>query len=145
MTVAITTWLGFVLASAALAYFAAPRLLVVGALLASALAAYAIAPLPLSYPSPDLPAGKYTLIGARIDVNEAIYVLLDDGKGAPRYFVLPFSSGKANALQDALNAAADGQGGVQLEVGEDGEAAFHEAPVVEDAPKQAETPLMEVM
>ena len=92
------------------------------------------------------PPGKHTVLGARIDVDEAIYVLLDSGLGGPpRYYVLPYSTGQANALQGAIDAAQGEQGGVEAEMGEDGgEMAFHGPAVQEDRPKQPERPAYEV-
>jgi len=91
------------------------------------------------------PPGKHTVLGARIDVDQAIYVLLDSGLGGPpRYYVLPYSTGQANALQDAIDASQGQQGGVEADFGEGGEPAFHGPSVQEDTPKQPETSQFEV-
>jgi hypothetical protein len=86
------------------------------------------------------PAGHYTVLGARIDVDVAIYALLDDGKGEPRYFKLPYSTSQANALQQAMDGSPDGQG-VQAIVGQDGGVSYDGQPSVTGLPpKQAEQP-----
>jgi hypothetical protein len=86
------------------------------------------------------PAGHYTVLGARIDVDVAIYALLDDGKGEPRYFKLPYSTSQANALQQAMDGSPDGQG-VQAIVGQDGGVSYDGPPPVTGLPpKQAERP-----
>src|SRR5690606_499848 len=67
---------------------------------------------PLGKPASTPPAGEYTVLGARIDVPTdtsagAIYVLLDGvaeaaEESVPRYYVLPYSTQQANALQSAM-------------------------------------------
>jgi hypothetical protein len=90
------------------------------------------------------PAGHYTVLGARIDVDVAIYALLDDGKGEPRYFKLPYSTSQANALQQAMDGSPDGQG-VQAIVGQDGGVQYDGPPPVTGLPpKQAEQPAVSI-
>jgi hypothetical protein len=90
------------------------------------------------------PTGHYTVLGARIDVDVAIYALLDDGKGEPRYFKLPYTASQANALQAALDGAQDGQG-VQAIVGPDGGVSYDGPPPVQGLPpKQAEQPAVSI-
>lgn len=145
MTIVATTWLAFGLMACSLAWFAIPGRLGPIALVVTLLfGSYAIG-LPLGHPTPEAPpAGKYTVLGARIDVGEAIYVLLDSGQGEPRYYVLPHSSGKANELQNAMDAAGGQPGGVEAEIDASGEPAFHAAPVTDGPPKVDEQPAFEV-
>lgn len=139
MTPAITLWLSFVLSAGFVAWFGTRRQAI-----AFAIAAIATAPatlLPLGHPTflaP--PPGQHTVLGARIDQDVAIYVLLDGP--TPRYYVLPFSQGAANDLQSAQDAAADGEGGVAMTMGEDGSPGFSEATPPEEPDKQAERPMI---
>lgn len=87
------------------------------------------------------PAGQYTLIGARIDVGRAIYVLLDNGKGEPRYFRLPYSNKQANALQQAMDKAHAQGGNVGMRVGGEGAVGFDNRAPQDDAPKQEQQPM----
>lgn len=145
MTIAATTWLAFGIMACSLAWFAIPgRLGPLALVLTLIFGAYAIA-LPLGHPTPDAPPpGKYTVLGARIDIGKAIYVLLDGGQGEPRYYVLPFSTGKANELQSAIDGAGGQPGGVEAEIDAAGEPAFHEAPVTDGPPKVDEQAEFEV-
>lgn len=152
MTTVFSAWLTLTFVLGAAATFAvwsrrdtAHRGLSVASFLLAAGVSFFAIQMPLGYPSTREPSpGQYTVLGVRIDVDEAIFVLLDSGQGEPRYFRLPYSTGKADSLQDALNKA-DGEGGVGLSVGEGGEATFHPPPVVADEPKSEERPVMEVM
>jgi len=75
----------------------------------------------------------------------AIYALLDDGKSEPRYYRLSYSTSQANALQQAMDSAQDGQG-AQAIVGQDGGVSYDGPPP--DAkglpPKQAEQPAISI-
>lgn len=146
MAITVTTWLFLTIAIAALAWFCLPRWLTVFAVLAGSAVAYAAAPLPLGMADYRAPAsGKYTVLGARVDIDKAIYVLLDNGNGEPHYYVLPYTQAKAQQLQSAMDGAANGDGdGVEGELGEDGEMAFHPKPVTDNGPKEAEQPMTEV-
>jgi len=95
----------------------------------------------LSYPSPYLPSGQLTVLGVRVDVDKAIYVMVDGAE--PRLFVLPYSDKAAQQLQEAQDGTADGEGTVVMTQGEDGSPGFAEegAPGSEQ-PKQAEQPLL---
>lgn len=86
------------------------------------------------------PAGKYAVLGAKINVGKSILVLLDSGEGEPVYYRLPYSDRQANNLQGALDAAGRG-GGVSAEFGESGGVAYDgEPPVTGDSAKSVETP-----
>jgi len=119
------------------------RAATVSAFLVATVASYFVVQLPLGHPASGLPAGEYTVLGARIDVPTdsdagAIYVLLDGP--TPRYYRLPYTTGDANDLQQAM----DGGDGVELSMGEGGESDFHEPPVAPDEAKIPEQ-IMEVM
>lgn len=149
MTTIATAWLALSLTLAAMAWLAiwsrratVGRTLSVAMLPAFAVVAALALYTPLGRPIPLAPpAGEYTVLGARIDVDVAIYALLDDGKGEPVYYRLPYSEAQAKALQEAMN----GEGGASAKIDGDGGASFEgEPPVTEDANKRAETPMYEV-
>lgn len=95
----------------------------------------------LSYPSSWLPSGQQTVLGARIDVGKAIYVMLDGPE--PRLFVLPYSEQTAQQLQEAQDGTADGDGTVVMTQGEDGSPGFAEEEAGgRNPPKNAEVPLL---
>lgn len=140
MTHALTLWLAFVIAVGIIAYFGTRRQAIMFAI-ATALTLPA-AFLPLSYATPLAPpAGKHTVLGARIDVDVAIYVLLD-GPTEPRLYRLPYSAEAANQLQAAQDGTADGEGGVALRVGQDGSPGFSEDSGTPEPPKQPERALL---
>jgi hypothetical protein len=141
MTLA-TIWLAAALVFCGYAWFAYRHVL---ALPAVAAIAAALLYAPLGQPKFTAPPpGQYTVLGARIDVNEAIYVLLDNGNGAPVYYVLPYTNSKAGELQEAMDAAAGG-GEVTAEVGTEGGVAYNgEPPVTDTEQKRAERPQVEV-
>jgi len=129
MTAAITLWLAFALVAGTLSFFGTRRQAVAFAMVA--LATLPLSMVTLGRPAPWRPAaGHHTVLGARIDKDVAIYVMLDSG-GEPRLYVLPYSVSAANQLQSALDGAADGEGGVAVEIEGDGSPGFsetHEAP-----------------
>lgn len=140
----VSAWLVLALVQCAFAWIAGRKLAAITLPASVLLAAYCVY-LPLGKPLPMAPApGHYTVLGARIDVDVAIYALLDDGKGEPRYFRLPYSAEQANALQAAQDGAQDGQG-VQAIVGQDGGVQYDgEPPVSGNPPKQAEQPAVTI-
>lgn len=147
-----TAWLFLVLCLAAVATFAAwsrrtthYRLAAVLAFLLAAPVAFLLMQVPLGHPTTDRPpAGEHVVIGARIDVptansDGAIYVLLDTAD-EPRYYRMPYSTSDANNLQEAIDGAQQGEGGVGLRIGEGGESVFHPPPVRADEVKVPEIP-----
>ncbi|ABF71294.1 p042 [Rhizobium phage 16-3] len=141
MTHSLALWLAFVIAVGAIAYFGSRRQAVAFALAAALTLPAAF--LPLSYATPLAPPpGKHTVLGARIDVDVAIYVLLD-GPTEPRLHRLPYSAEAANQLQAAQDGMADGEGGVALRVGQDGSPGFSEDSGTPEPPKQAERALIQ--
>ncbi|MGR9056103.1 hypothetical protein ACU8NH_09355 [Rhizobium leguminosarum] len=136
MTYAITLWLAFVLAAGTITWFGTRKQALAFLILATATAPAAF--LTLGHAAPWEPAkGHYTVLGARIDVNVAIWVLLD-ADPAPKYYRLPYSAQQANELQNALDTAEANGTGVGLTT--DGEAAgfAEEGRSGADVPKQAE-------
>ncbi|WP_301004201.1 hypothetical protein [Mesorhizobium sp.] len=135
-----SVWLGLALLLSFYSWLAGKRL---AALLLPLSAVIAAAALWVPTGSPRFtrpPAGEYTVLGARIDVDVAIYALLDDGKGEPRFYKLPYSNSAANQLQSALDGSQDGQG-VQAIVGQDGGVQYDgEPPVTGEQPKVPERP-----
>lgn len=61
----------------------------------------------LSYPSPYqmsiIPEGKYRVRGVKLVQDKAIYLLLDFGQDAPRYFSFPWSNKLADEIQRMMN------------------------------------------
>ncbi|MDE3797006.1 hypothetical protein I7G59_06610 [Sinorhizobium meliloti] len=141
MTNSLALWLAIVVAVGAIAYFGTRRQAVAFALAAALTLPAAF--LPLSYATPLAPPpGKHTVLGARIDVDVAIYVLIDT-PAEPRLYRLPYSAEAANQLQAALDGTADGEGGVALRVGQDGSPGFSEDSGTPEPPKQAERALIQ--
>lgn len=129
MTLLASDWLALAGLLCIAAWFANRRFITVLLPFAAIIAAYAVY-LPTGSPRlTNPPAGKYTLLGAKIEVNVAIWALLEDGSGTVRYYRLPYSSSQANALQAALDGAENGQG-VQANIDGEGGASFDGPPPV---------------
>lgn len=137
MAASLSLWAIIVLFLGVLLWFSRPQLssLLIWVLGSAILLPATFAPLgEPQFGSP--PPGKHTIIGADIIPDVAIYVLLKSETGSyPRYYVLPYTTGQANALQEAIDATQGQQGGAQAEFGEGGEPAFHGPSVQEDRPK----------
>ena len=141
MTLSLLLWLLFVVATAAIALTNPNRRQAVAFTIVAA-ATFAIPLAALSHPSPWLPSGQKTVIGARVDVDKAIYVMLD-ASPEPRLFVLPYTEQTAQQLQQAQDGAADGEGRVVMTQGEDGSPGFAEEEAGgRNPPKSAEVPLL---
>jgi hypothetical protein len=140
MILLATTWLGLAVLLCAFAWMAGRRLAAFSLPLAVALAALSVY-IPTGSPRYTAPPpGKYTVLGARIDVNVAIWALLDDGKGAPTFYKLPYSTSAANSLQQALDGAQNGQG-VEAQIDGEGGATYDgDPPVTGTETKTPETP-----
>jgi hypothetical protein len=124
MTPAITLWLAFVLVMAVVCRRDTTRRAMVFAILA-----FLILPasfIPLGHAAPWQPApGHYAVLGAKIEVDVAIYVLLDSEDG-PRFYRLPYTTGTANALQASLDAALGSGGTVGADIDGEGSPGFAE-------------------
>jgi hypothetical protein len=121
-----TACLVLALALAAFAYGALRRWTAI-ALLPVSMAAVAMVALSLGRPVPMTPPpGDYQVLGADIQVDVAIYVLLK-GDGEAVYYRLPYTTQQADALQQAM----DGEGGAKAEVGEDGGVRYDGEPSVQ--------------
>lgn len=143
MTVLASTWLMLAIVLCAFAWMAGRRLAAFSLPLAVALAAAAIY-IPTGSPRLTVPPqGKYTVLGADIQVNVAILALLKSEDGSVRFYRLPYSTSQANALQQALDGAENGQG-VAAEIDGEGGAAFDGEPPTSAAepPKVPETPAL---
>lgn len=144
MTPALTLWLAFVIAAAAISWFGTRRQAVAFAVVAALIAPATI--LPLGHATPlEPPQGKYSVLGARIDIDVAIWVLLDAGKGGPpRYYRLPYKASTANDLQAAMDMVVGQEGGtVGMTMGEGGATGFAEETPTAEPPKQAERALIQ--
>ncbi|MBD9542971.1 hypothetical protein IB276_26350 [Ensifer sp. ENS04] len=125
MTPAITLWLAFIMAAGAVAWFGSRRQAIAFLIVAIATAPATLTTLGHASPLTP-PKGHYTVLGARIDIDEAIWVLLDGDGGPPRYYRLPYTAGTANALQAAQDMASGEGGTVGMRMGEDGSPGFAE-------------------
>lgn len=124
MTPAITLWLALVLAIGVVTWFGTRRQAL--AFLVISIAAGFAAPLPLGHAAPWQPApGHYTVLGAKIEVDVAIWVLLDSESG-PRFYRLPYTTGTANALQQSMDAALGSGGTVGADIDGEGSPGFAE-------------------
>lgn len=140
MTLALTIGLFLVLAIGAVAFFGTRRQAVAFALVAAAAFPLPIAALGHATPTAP-PSGPLTVLGARIDVDKAIYVMVDGPQ--PKLYVLPYSEQAANQLQKAMDGTADGEGTVTMEMGGDGAPGFAEDVPPAGEQKQAiEVPLL---
>ncbi|MBZ9888146.1 hypothetical protein LB559_09360 [Mesorhizobium sp. BR1-1-3] len=132
-TTPATACLALALALSAFAYGALRRWTTV-ALLPASMAAVAVVVLSLGRPLPMVPPpGDYQVLGADIQVDRYIDVLLK-GDGDATLYRLPYTNGQASALQEAM----DGEGGASASVGEDGGVAYDGEPPVQG--EEAKTP-----
>lgn len=139
MTLPASDWLALALLLCLYAWL--PRRLVAFTLpLAVVLAALAVY-IPTGTPRFTAPpAGRYTVLGADIQVDVAIFALLKPENGPAMFFRLPYSTKAANDLQGAKDEAGEG-GGVSATIGEDGGVKYDGPPPVQgDPPKQPEAP-----
>jgi hypothetical protein len=137
-----TAWLLLTLCMAAVATSAAwsrrdthHRTMAVLALVIAAPLSFYTLRVPLGLPDDSTPVGKWNVHGARIDVDEAIYVLVSHDGLMPVYLKLPYTTQTANELQAAMDAA-QGDEGPTMEM-QDGEAKFEAPPVAPDPPKES--------
>ncbi len=139
-TTPATACLALALALSAFAYGALRRWATV-ALLPASMAAVMAVGLSLGRPLPMTPPpGDYAVLGADIQVDRYIDVLLK-GEGDATLYRLPYSTNQANALQEAM----DGEGGAKAKVdGEGGVAYDGEPPVTGSEQKQQERPAFNV-
>lgn len=145
MTSSLVLWASFIISLGVLLWFCRPRQSSLLIWLLIAVWQFPVSFLPLG--KPDFrtpPPAKYSVLGVRIDVEKAIYVMLGSGQGEPHLYVLPYSVGKANQLQAAMDAAEAQQGVPHADFDAEGEPSFHAPPVEPDAPKIPERPQYEV-
>ncbi len=134
MTHVALIWLGYVVATGLIALYGNVRQAIMFVLAVALL-------LPLQFTALGnaaiygLPRGELTVIGARIDVDKAIYVLIN-GDPEPRYFKLPYTPQKAGDLQKAMDGARNGRGKVKIKIRGDGSFGFAEETPKPDAVKQ---------
>lgn len=143
MTPAITLWLAFVLSCGVIAWFGTRRQAI--AFLVVVIFAAPMSFMTLGHAAPWQPApGHYTVLGAKIEVDVAIWVLLDSETG-PRFYRLPYSTGTANALQQSMDAALGNGGTVGADIDGEGSPGFAEeggAGAGEVKEQQQEVPLL---
>jgi hypothetical protein len=140
-----STWLILALTMSAFAWMAGKRWVALSLPLAVALAALAVY---IPTGSPRLtrpPAGDYTVLGADIQVDIAIFVLLKSGDMPATYYKLPYSTAAANELQGAQDAGQGQPGSVKMQVGQDGGTQYDgPPPVTGEPPKQPEQPAVSI-
>lgn len=142
-----TAWLFLSAAMCILAWMAGKKPAAILLPLCCIVAAFCVY-LPLGKPIPFAPpAGDYTVVGAKIVPNVAIWVLLDDNKNLsePRYFRLPYTNEAANQLQAAQDSAqGTGQGPHVKMDGEGGAEYDGPPPVTGNPPKTPEVPAISI-
>lgn len=139
MITSITLWLFFVLSVGFITLFGNVKQAM--AFCCVVLVTLTVVFMPLGHPAfwkP--PKGEYTVLGVRIDIDEAIYVLLDDG-GEPKYYKLPYSKEAAEQLQNAMDGTADGEGSVRMRMSDDRSPGFFEEGGQQEQPKRQEAPM----
>ncbi len=139
MTTALTLWLAFALSIGAVAFANPTRRQAIAFFLVAALTLPA-AFIPLGHATPILPNGQLTVLGARIDIGKAIYVMVDGP--TPKLIVLPYSEAAASQLQQALDGVADGEGTVTMRQGVDGSPGFSEETPPPEPAKVGETQII---
>jgi hypothetical protein len=142
MILIASDWLAICAVLSVFAWFANRRFIAAFLPFAAIIAALAVY-IPLGKPTPVVPkAGRYTVLGADIQVNVAIFALLKQGDMEPVYVKLPYSASSASQLQNALDGAENGQG-VQATIDGDGGQTYDGAtPVHGDEPKVPEAPAL---
>jgi len=138
MTQSLTLWLAFILAAGSIAWFGTRRQAIALALVAAIM--LPASTLPLGYAATWHPACPCTVLGARIDPEVAIWVLLDGPE--PKFHKLPYSQAAANSLQSALDGAMEKGSTVKMQLGEDGSPGFAEEAPAPDPDKTAEKPAL---
>lgn len=143
MTPALTLWLAFALSIGAVAFANPTRRQAIAFFLVAATTLPA-AFLPLGHATPILPNGQLTVLGARIDIGQAIYVMVDGPSvgSEPRLLVLPYSEQTASKLQQAMDGVADGEGTVTMRQGVDGSPGFSEETPPPEPAKVGETQII---
>ena len=143
MMLLASVWLGLALLLSAYAWMASKRLAAVLLPMSVIVAAGALW-VPTGTPRfTPVPQGRYTVIGADIQVDVAIFVLLKSGDMPPTYFKLPYTAAQANALQNAQDEAQGQPGSVKMQVGQDGGVSYDgPPPVTGEPPKQPERPAL---
>ena len=92
-----------------------------------------------------IPEGKHSILGAKIIKDEAIYVLIDIGDGAPRYYRIPWDPKEASDLQEKLDDQDSAGTGVivpPFEFSFEQRRQYYSLPqpkVLPDKPRQEET------
>ena len=145
MTLLASTWLGLAVLLCTFAWFAKRRVIGLSLPFAVALAALAVY-VPTGSPRfTTPPPGDYTVVGADIQINIAIFVLLKSGDMPPVYYRLPYSTAAANQLQAAQDASQGTGQGPHVKIdGEGGQAYDGPPPVTGEPPKTPETPAISI-
>lgn len=143
MTQVASGWLALSVFMCILAWMASRRFAVILLPMCVVLAAFVIF-LPFGKPIPFRPPpGRYTVVGADIQVDIAIFVLLKSRDMPPTYFKLPYTADQANSLQSAMDEGQGQPGSVKMEVGQDGGVKYDgPPPVAGSSPKAAEQPAL---
>lgn len=145
MTMLATVWLGLSILLCTFSWFAKRRLIGLSLPVAVGIAALAVY-LPTGSPRfTQPPPAEYTVLGADIQVNIAIYVLLKEGANPPVFYKLPYSNEAANQLQQALDASQGTGQGPHIKLDGEGGAQFDgPPPVTGEPPKTPEIPAISI-
>jgi hypothetical protein len=145
MTTLASTWLLLAIVMCAFAWMAGKRWVAFSLPLAVTLAALAVYAPTGSPRFTEPPTGKYTVLGADIQVDVAIFALLKPESGQAVFYRLPYSTSQANQLQGAQDAGQGQPGSVKMEVGQDGGMTYDgPPPVTGNPPKVPETPTVSI-
>ncbi|KEA07463.1 hypothetical protein [Rhizobium rhizogenes] len=140
MTAAITLWLGFVLSIGAITWFGTRRQAVAFTVVSVAMGF--LSAIPLGHAAPWQPTkGQYKVLGARIDVDKAIYILVDTNP-EPRFYKLPYSKETAGDLQNAQDAADAHGSSVTVTIGGSAAGFAEGTERNREPPKPAEPPAL---
>lgn len=144
MILLATDWLAVALLLCVFAWFSGRRFVALLLPFAAMIAAFALFVVTGSPRFTPPPKGKYTVVGADIEVDVAIWALLKPENGPAVYYRLPYTSGQANALQEAKDGAGE-NGQVTATIGDEGGVSYAgPPPVTGGLPKQAEQPAVSI-
>lgn len=96
---------------------------------------------PASYRLSIIPDGKYRVRGVKLIQDKAIYLLLDFGQDAPRYFAFPWSNKLADEIQRIMNRQRhEGRRGFAVAIQQNGKKGHRGIRVVPIYPTRSNVP-----
>jgi hypothetical protein len=140
MIMLATDWLGLAILLCIFAWFSGRRFVALLLPFAAIIAALSLLVVTGSPRFTSPPPGKYTVVGADIEVDVAIWALLKPENGPAVYYRLPYTPGQAGALQEAKDGAGE-NGQVTATIGDEGGVSYDgPPPVTGEPPKVPEQP-----